>query len=88
MQIVGGNCLVLLLQEAKGREGEARVVAVAILMHDGHLVPRTPAPWKEKINTLSVRAIVDSQVPQKGLMTYGTNKLKKVLLVGCGEIEA
>lgn len=83
VQKVGGNCLVLLFKEPKGGEREACMVAVAILMHDRHLVPRTP----EKKITLAVRVIVD-RFCWKGLMTYETNRLKKVLLVGYGEIEA
>lgn len=42
VQVVGGHRLVLLFKEPEGREGEAGVVAVPILMHDGHLVPRAP----------------------------------------------
>ena len=48
VQIVGGNCLVLLFKEVKGREGEACMMAVAILMHYCHLVPRTSATRGEK----------------------------------------
>lgn len=42
VQVVGGHCLVLLLEEPEGTEGEASMVAVAVLMHGSHLVLRTP----------------------------------------------
>lgn len=45
VQIVGGNRLVLLFKEPKDGEGEARMLAVSILMHDCHWVPRTPVTW-------------------------------------------
>ena len=35
---VGGHCLVLLLDEAEGRKGEAGQVAVAVLDYSGHQV--------------------------------------------------
>lgn len=42
VQVVGGHCLVLLLKEPEGTEGEASMVAVPVLMHGSHLVLRTP----------------------------------------------
>lgn len=46
VKVVGGNSLVLLFKEPKDGEGEARMLAVSILMHDCHWVPRTPVTWR------------------------------------------
>lgn len=48
VQVVGGLCLVLLLKEPEGREGEAGMVAVPILVHGSHLVLRAPVWHQEK----------------------------------------
>lgn len=88
VQIVGGNRLTLLFEEPEGGEREASVVAVAVLVHDRHLVPGTPEKRKKNNrNALAVSVVVDRS-SWNGPMTYETNKLKKVLLVGYGEIEA
>ena len=42
VQVVGGDRLVLLLDEAEGREEEACRLAVAVLHHGGQWVGRAP----------------------------------------------
>ena len=40
VEVVGGHGLVLLLQEAEGREVEPCVLTLSVLTHVCHLVPR------------------------------------------------
>lgn len=46
--MISGHRLVLLFKEPEDREGEAGVVTVPILVHDGHLVRRAPVWCQEK----------------------------------------
>lgn len=42
VQVVRGDGLILLLNEAKRREEEAGLLAVSVLQHGGHLIYRAP----------------------------------------------
>lgn len=59
VQIVGGDGLILLLNEAEGREVEAGLLAVPILQHSGELI--YGAPFNRRRT---------SQVPHLHMDTY------------------
>lgn len=59
VQIVGGDGLILLLDEAEGREVEAGLLAVPILQHSGELI--YGAPFNRRRT---------SQVPHLHMDTY------------------
>lgn len=42
VEVVGGDGLVLLLDETEGREAEASFLAVTVFQHGGELIPRAP----------------------------------------------
>lgn len=85
VQEVGGQRLVLLFNKSEGREGEAGMVTVPILMHGGQLVPRAAVGYIYiyiiifNSVDLSWALTVSSELD---LRTYETNRLKKVELVG------
>lgn len=59
VQIVGGDGLILLLDEAEGREVEAGLLAIPILQHSGQLI--YGAPFNRRRT---------SQVPHLHMDTY------------------
>lgn len=61
------------------------MLAVSVLVHDCHWVPHTPVTRGGRISA-ALRFVAGGFLLK--WKTYGTNKLKKVLLVGYGEMEA
>lgn len=85
VQIVGGDGLILLLNETERWEVEAGLLAVSIFQHRGQLIDGAPDSQGEP-HDVRIHVSV-GEIQGEDLLTYETNRLKKVELDGCGLIE-
>lgn len=85
VQIVGGDGLILLLDETERGEVEAGLLAVSIFQHGGQLIDGAPDSQEEP-HDVCIHVSV-GEIQGEDLLTYETNRLKKVELDGCGLIE-
>ena len=81
MQVVGGHRLVLLLDEAERREGEASVLVVAVDHHGGELVTGA-AGLKQTEDKIDISVLEDFETflpPGERLGAYRETKRLKML---------
>lgn len=86
VQIVGGDALVLLLNETERGEVEAGLLALSVFQHRGQLVDGAPVN-RRQASGVHVQLRPCERITWWDFPTYETNRLKKVELEGCGLIE-